>query len=463
MVLSTGRELMEPPLDLIQLTGARLFRQLRQLGACFSKDQLAGILARGTAGSFAVQMATILVAMLVNIFLARVMGAAQYGLYSLAISWLALPTMISRCGFDTVAVKSVSAYECLHQWGPLRGLLRGCWLLVLLTSALVTALAFGSLWVGSSRISPELRLILAIAFSGIFLGALCQVAQSCLTGLRKPALALLPEPLLRSLALMALVALWFFTRGTVSGSAAISLHILSLAVALIAAWIFLYRALPPPIFQEPREYRLREWLRLAFPALVISMSMTFLNQTGTLMVGMYLSPKDVGLFAAAARLSTLVVLVLTASNFIAMPTISALYARKEMESLQRLAVFYCRAMLILATPIFLFLVLGGQWLLALSGSEFTAAHGTLTILAAGQLINAFTGPVGFFLTMTGHQNVVAWVMFAMTVVTIGAHLLLIPWKGINGAATATAMTIVLSNVWLVWMVRKQIGVRISII
>jgi Na+-driven multidrug efflux pump len=34
--------------------------------------------------------------------------------------------------------------------------------------------------------------------------------------------------------------------------------------------------------------------------------------------------------------------------------------------------------------------------------------------------------------------------------------------GINGAAIATALTTAAANIWLVWLVRKRIGVRVSV-
>ena len=443
--------------------GTGFVHQLRQLAGSLSKDELAALLARGTVSSFLVQVATVGVAMLLNIFLARIMGLTQYGLYALAVSWLAIPVMVSKCGFDTVVIKLVSAYESLQEWDSLRGLILGSRVLVLCTSGLVTALVLGGLWIARTRISPELWLVLGIACAGIILGAQCQLTQSCMIGLRKPAMAQFSEPLLRSLALIGLAALWFFTRGQVTGPAAISLHLLSLGMALTLALVLLHRSLPAPALRGHREYQAKEWLAIAFPALFVNLSLTLLNQTGTLMVGFYLSPKEVGLFAAAVRLATLVIFVLSASNFIAMPTIAALYARGEMAALQRLATLYCRVMLLLAAPIVLVLVFGGHWLLALFGPEFTGAHRALVILAVGQAVNAVTGPVGFFLTMTGYQNVMAWTMAGMALANIVANLWLIPRMGITGAAIATALTTAVANIWLVWLVRKRLGVRISVL
>jgi O-antigen/teichoic acid export membrane protein len=400
--------------------------------------------------------------MLLNIFLARIMGLEPYGLYALAISWLAIPVMVGRGGFDTAVIKLVSAYETLQQWGSLRGLILGSRILVLFASGLVTALVFGGLWAAQTRISPEVKLVLVIAFAGIILGAQCNLTQSCLIGLKKPAMGQISEPLCRSLALIVLAAVWFFTIGQVTGPVAVSLHLLSLGLALALALVLLHRSFPALALRGQREYHVREWLAIALPALVVNLSLALVNQAGTLMVGFYLSPKEVGLFVAAVRLATLVTFVLSASNFIAMPTISALYAQGEKAALQRLATLYCRVMLLLAAPIVLVLVFGGRWLLALFGPEFTAAQRTLGILAAGQAVNAVTGPVGFFLTMTGHQNVMAWTMAVMALANIGANLWLIPRMGINGAAIATALTTAAANIWLVWLVRKRIGVRVSV-
>lgn len=85
------------------------------------------------------------------------------------------------------------------------------------------------------------------------------------------------------------------------------------------------------------------------------------------------------------------------------------------------------------------------------------------MLILGQLVNVGSGSVGYLLLMTGHQSQAALVMSVTAIVNIVLNLVMIHWFGIFGAGLATALSLVLWNVWLHAIVVKRLNVHPSIL
>ena len=88
------------------------------------------------------------------------------------------------------------------------------------------------------------------------------------------------------------------------------------------------------------------------------------------------------------------------------------------------------------------------------------AHGAtaLQILAAGQLVNAATGPLGQVINMSGRPYLTLMNNAAVSVLNIVACLILIPRYGITGAACSTTAAITLVNLIKLVQVRKLFGI-----
>ena len=124
--------------------------------------------------------------------------------------------------------------------------------------------------------------------------------------------------------------------------------------------------------------------------------------------------------------------------------------RKSSESIIRSTTLMC---VIGALPALIVMVLWPGFLLGLFGAGFQDGSQLLRILAAGQFANAATGLVGTALVMTGHEKKFAIVTGGAAFLNIGANLVAIPLWGASGAASATALTTVIFNGTLFYMVQ----------
>ncbi|MEB3212353.1 MAG: polysaccharide biosynthesis C-terminal domain-containing protein, partial [Leptolyngbyaceae bacterium] len=102
------------------------------------------------------------------------------------------------------------------------------------------------------------------------------------------------------------------------------------------------------------------------------------------------------------------------------------------------------------------------------GEDFLQAQAALIVLTIAQFIRATTGPVGYLLELTGHQDESARVRGVSSTLNIflnliGIHLFhQMLGNGILGAAVATAISIVVERIWIDALVRKYIKVNGSL-
>jgi len=166
-------------------------------------------------------------------------------------------------------------------------------------------------------------------------------------------------------------------------------------------------------------------------------------------VAAFLGFTELGLYAAAARLAT--ILALVQFGFHAAWGPIALRWGTLADRDQRYA-----ASLVLvakaggaAVAFVSWLVSPLLWLLA--GSEYVGAAGVVWLLAGGALFSAmfFVVQIGANLAQTGSR--VAWAMIAAAVVNTGANVVLIPVLGYFGAGVATLATYVVAYVIMYWM------------
>jgi O-antigen/teichoic acid export membrane protein len=147
-------------------------------------------------------------------------------------------------------------------------------------------------------------------------------------------------------------------------------------------------------------------------------------------------------------------------NLVVAPRISALWATGDQAALQRLLVRASQAICAVSLVAVAAVFLADVWALGLFGPGFVAGASFLRVLLWGQLVAAITGPVGFVLSMTGHERVLAKVVATTTVLGLGAHAVAIPLWGASGAAWVTGGARALSNLALAWAVWRTLRLRV---
>jgi len=162
----------------------------------------------------------------------------------------------------------------------------------------------------------------------------------------------------------------------------------------------------------------------------------------------------VAVYSVAVKLTLLLSVALASVNAVLAPKIAEDFNRGALDALALKVKKSTRLIFFSTAPAILILALGAEWILSWFGSTYTGAKSALWILLLGQGVNSFCGSVGVYLNMTGKQTAFQWIVASALVLNVALNAYLIPNYGMNGAAWATATSMMAWNVTAVIYVYK---------
>jgi len=423
------------------------------------RDPIAYSILRGSLTSILVRVTGVALGYVAHVVLSRWLGLHAYGQYVIALGWALVLTLPARLGFDNSALRFSTVYLETRQFGVLRGFVR----------VAIAAVAVGSLIAGAAMIVAGMvvggvdiatlmwaaALILPLALLGVF-SALMRTAQRIFA-------SQFYDQVLRPGLLIFLLLALVILGGRPTVEAALMVTAIAAVAALAALLIEFRRAFASPDGSAADYADAGKWFAIGLPLLAIIMAQELMNQLEVLLLGSLADARSAGLFSAAWRLASLLPFALQALATVGAPMIASAYHRNRPDEMHRVAKLNARLGFAFALLAGLVLVLGGRWLLAIFGPEFTAAYPALLVLLLGGLVNASTGVVAYLMTLTGRERPALAIFVAALAVSLSLNLVLIPRFGIIGAAVASTSALSFWNVAMLIYVRRTIGIDASAI
>ena len=228
-----------------------------------------------------------------------------------------------------------------------------------------------------------------------------------------------------------------------------------MVLGLGAYWFRKRLATLPAAAPAPAEWK--HLLGFSTPVMFMQFLNYFIMWSDVLIMGIFRSKAEVGIYAIASRLAAAVSMPTDSLGASLAPSFSGLVGRADPEGLKRLFHTSTRWIFLLGTAICLGLVLGGLPVLHLFGKDFQAGYLPLCVLAIGQMATATFGANGTLITMSGHPKVNLYNAIFMGVGNLGLNLYLVPRYGALGAACAAALSWTLVNVTRaveIWFILK---------
>ena len=397
--------------------------------------------ARGAATTFAVRVFGAALAYATQVYLARSLGDEQLGVYAFAWTWLTALAFLTPLGFDTSLIRLISSFGVKEQWARLSGSLRVARRTTVAVSLAVTAVWFGAVYVFARESAYRDALLLAPL--GLPLLAFINLYEGIARGFHWVGQIAIPSYVVRPLLFLLFAFVAFEILDARLGSHAI-LAFVSAGLGCVAyqAWRC-RRALPRQLRSVRPAYETRAWIALSWPMMAIASFQLLLANTDILMMGFLEGPAPTGVYNIAVRTASCLLFVTFAVTAYASPRISELFAAGRRTQLFE---FCSRARLAMFVPTACGAVLlwfAGPALLSLFGRSFEDALMAMRILSIAVVLRAAAGPLHSLMTMTGQQKSLAWALAVAALVNVVANALLIPRHGGAGAATATAISVVL--------------------
>ena len=80
------------------------------------------VLKRGWQASLAIQVSGTALGLFTHIVIEHLLGASQYGLFTLTLTWVSVIAAVMMLGQNTAVLRLVPAYVEQRRWGELNGL-----------------------------------------------------------------------------------------------------------------------------------------------------------------------------------------------------------------------------------------------------------------------------------------------------------------------------------------------------
>jgi len=173
-----------------------------------------------------------------------------------------------------------------------------------------------------------------------------------------------------------------------------------------------------------------------------------------IVLGIYASGEAVGIYNAAARTATISGVIYMAFSGIFSPMISSLYGRDLLLELGYLYKDVSRWIFSSGLAVFLLMTLMAKDIMAVFGDKFVSGWVVMIIVAGAYFFSSSIGATNRVLIMTRHQRIYTVAMIGALVTGLVLSFALIPAYGMEGAAWATAGSIVLSNLFTLAAIRK---------
>jgi O-antigen/teichoic acid export membrane protein len=385
-----------------------------------------------------------------SILLARVLGSAGYGLFALAGTVINILAMPANMGLPVSSVHFVAASAARRDWAGL------CWIVasslrVVAVSSVVWAavVVLFAPWGSRALFDKE---GLAIPLVGMALSlplmGLNAVAAGSLQGLKEIRAKVIVEKIAHPVIFSTLLLAMFVAPSAATRTLPWVLAAFFAAAAAVAAlsgrWLFARMAAVPPA-EGPPPRRWRELFGFATPVMLLNLLNQFVLWSDVLVMGVYRSAAEIGIYHVATRLGTAVNMPTEALNTSLAPSYAGMHGRGDTAGLKQAFHTSTRWIFSLSALIALVVVFGGRPLLRLFGSDFEAGHLPLALIAAGQLASASMGTNGMLLTMTGFPHINLINAACVAAASLGLNALLVPTYGATGAAAAGASSLALIN------------------
>lgn len=401
---------------------------------------------------------------LTSVALARFLGPEKFGLYSYAMAIATLGAVVVGLGLPGLAIKELAILDKKPDSNSFNEFILSS------TAAIVvagTSFAFLCIlyWQLIAREAGGLGgdyvfILVAIL---VPISALFQLGESIFRSQGLAALSQVPELFFRRILLLILLGLLVGVLGvTLTVDMAMAAQVALTSLGLIFYIIYIVKKIAKHYVSASLKFDISAKLKSAFPFMATSLVFVLSDQLGVLVIQSLSDLATVGFYRVAFRAAELVVLVRGVADIVIQPRIASMYAGQKHVELARLIKSSARLTSIAAITVAGLMGIFRVYFLSLYGEAYAAAQWAFLILLASQVIAVMTGPVVSFLSMAGYQKQVLFAVFLSLIVNVILMVAFVPVYGLEGAAAANAVSLVMWNLALMYFAKVKLNYSLHV-
>ncbi len=405
----------------------------------------------------AIRLGGAALALAAQVLASRMLGAEDFGRYSLLLVWMLLLGYAATAGNGHLVCRYLSQYTMAGDAAHAAGLLRFVVCTVVGLALLLGAAGIAVLQVGALGLDPRYVALGTLAFASVPLVALQDYFESISRGLDRPALGIGPSFVLRHLAIIVgLVSLLLLGREA-DALTVMAFTVAGLLISVAVQYALLARHLRRALAGARPRYAVGRWLRTALPMGASDTVEILLLNADILILGLFVAPEYVALYFAATRLAQMLTYVPYSATAATAQKYAALAAPADRAELQALIGSTATLSTYLTAIGAVSLALLAAPLLNLFGAEFTAAAPLVALLSFGIVLSCALGPGEDVLNMLGEERLCTLGFVVALAVNVALNFALIPLLGLSGAAIATVTALAVRSALLAWFAWRRLG------
>ncbi len=394
-----------------------------------------------------------------HLLVAAALGVTQAGNFYIVFSTMVALAGFGRLSIDQALTRQIAMDMASGRAHAVRPAIRRALTLIVLASVAVSVLLAASSAVLAQHVlkKPDLAWPLV-------LGSLVFVPQNvggafagALAGLQRVGLSQMIYSWLWP-AIFCVVAIPLQLLGVLSVAHALMLIAASFALTALVGAVLLKRALAVVPAGSVSASDAAHLVKPGLSLFALEFTKLLITSAPAIVLGIVATSRETGLFSLAWRLALVVNLLISGVTGMAAPRFASLYARHDIEGLQRSAAQAVGIVLCLALPFTACMLVFPERLLALFGAGYGAGASALRVLALGQLAAACFTAMPELLGMTAHTSVLYRInIYSVAVLLIGLAVLA-PLGGSVGAAAAASLALAVNGAIAAWAAHRLLGV-----
>jgi O-antigen/teichoic acid export membrane protein len=406
----------------------------------------------GTGANVIGLVAGVLAALGVQLLLGRELQHGGLALVTVSVQVAFVAAAGARFGMDMAAVRAVAIGAGSGDVTGLRSLVERCAGIALLAGVVLAAVVAALSPLAGGRgeaIAVGAVSLPLIAAANVYLGAT--------RGLKRMAPTLWVFWIGQPVAWIVLAAAAIAAGG--GTDAAVAAYDLSWLGGLVVARMMWRRAARWPGGRPATRAEIAAVLRYGAPRAPSALLAQALFWGDLFVLAHYASGRRLDAYAAAGRISQLILLFLTSVNLVFSPFAADLHARGQRERLDALFKRSTRWALAATLPLAIVLFVAAPQVLEAFGPGYATGSTPLRIMLLGQTVNVATGGVAFVLVMAGFTGLDLLDNVLAGAVLFGLAIPLAAAEGPTGAAAASAAALAAVNMLRLTQVTRRIGVQ----
>lgn len=394
---------------------------------------------------------------------ARMAGANAFGLYTLGLTLISFPTMLSEMGLGKGVIKYIGSFQTNKLNTDAKNALQGALLsgVVISVSVAFAILLFANFI--STQIFHDINLssILKFLAVSIPLIVISNIIISFTQALKTMRYKFYFRDILQPFIELVIVII-FLGYGLKAIAIGLAISYTTSYFIIDVILILIVNRFVPQFFNNHSNSitnSLKNLLRFSVPIMGGDVILNSLPKISTFIIAIFLSNQMVGVYNIVLRISMVSVLIIMSFNSMFAPIISELYTKGDIEQLQTLFKKVTTSISLLSAPILGICVIFPSFILHLFGEEFISGEAPLVVLSIGQLINIATGPVMYILIMIGRSKEYILITLYALLASIILGVVLVSHFGLLGASITDAFIGGIMNVTMLFIVYKKLKIH----